>query len=135
MAHFHYLDRPSDQHFYARGAHSPAVADAPSHGKPIENPGRPSGAPSRPCGRANGGDPPSPSLRGLNDRHLLPLPARTRMPAALVAGRALRVPTGWASGPPFPRPAPAGVAAVVDSSRRVWARTLIDLSSLDASRV
>ena len=29
-------------------------------------------------------------------------PARIRMPAALVAGRALRVPAGWASGPPFP---------------------------------
>src|SRR3954447_14987551 len=41
---------------------------------------------------------------------------RIRMPAALVAGGALRVPAGWASGPPFPRPAAAGVAAVAESS-------------------
>jgi hypothetical protein len=50
-------------------------------------------------------------------------PRRIRMPAALVAGGALRVPAGWASGPPFPRPAAAGVAAVAESSRGIWAST------------
>src|SRR3712207_3593318 len=52
------------------------------------------------------------TARELDRGHPLPLPARIRVPAALVAGRALRVPAGWAFGPPFPRPAAAGVAAV-----------------------
>src|SRR3954468_7259214 len=42
----------------------------------------------------------------------LPLPpTRWSVPAVLVGGRALRVPPGWASGPPFPdlrQPALAG---------------------------
>lgn len=59
-------------------------------------------------------------LRELDGGHPLPRPARIRMPAASVAGRALRVPAGWAFGPPFPRPAAAGVAAVVEGSREVW---------------
>jgi len=43
----------------------------------------------------------------------LPLPpTRWSVPAVLVGGRALRVPPGWASGPPFPRPAAAGVSGL-----------------------
>jgi hypothetical protein len=44
------------------------------------------------------------------------------MPAALVAGRALRVPAGWAFGPPFPRPAAAGREPVVREQAGVWAQ-------------
>ena len=40
-------------------------------------------------------------------------PPPSRMPAALIAGRALRVASRWACGPPFPRPAPAGGRRVV----------------------
>jgi hypothetical protein len=39
------------------------------------------------------------------------------MPAALVAGRALRVPTGSAFGRPFPRPTAVGRRQVVESGR------------------
>ncbi len=38
------------------------------------------------------------------------------VPAALVAGRALGVPSGWAFGPPLPRPVQPG-------GRRMWEAT------------
>ena len=44
--------------------------------------------------------------------------------------RALRVPAGWAYGPPFPRPAAAGLAAVVGSSRgSVSSHTTIEIAT------
>jgi hypothetical protein len=119
MAHPLHSYPPSDLRFQARWARLVATNVAPGHGKRLL-----SSAPPRPCGRATREDPALlQPLRELDGGHPLPLPARIRMPAALVAGRALRVPAGWAFGPPFPRPAAAGVAAVVESSRGSGART------------
>ncbi len=41
------------------------------------------------------------------------LPPGSSLPPVSVAGRALRVPSGWASGPPFPRPTTDGRAPVM----------------------
>jgi hypothetical protein len=48
-----------------------------------------------------------------------PPPTPISMPAALVAGRALRVPTGAAFGRPFPRPAAAGPRRLWEAARSV----------------
>src|SRR3954466_6464479 len=57
------------------------------------------------------GSPQRSQLPGQHRAHrgAAPSPPRRSMPAALVGGRALRGPSGWACGPPFPRPAAAGV--------------------------
>ncbi len=79
-------------------------------------------APNVPRGERRGrGDTASPEpLAGRPRRH-------RRRPAAgrgcrlqRVAGRALRVPAGWACGPPFPRPAAAGWKPVVGAARSLW---------------
>lgn len=46
-----------------------------------------------------------------------PSPTPNSMPAPLVAGRALRVPTGATFGRPFPRPAAAGLRRVMGSGQ------------------
>ena len=68
-----------------------------------------------------------------------PPPTPISMPAAWVAGRALRVPTGAASGRPFPRPAAAGPRRVVGSGqecgdgRRVPSRRRLQVALKAAS--
>ncbi len=119
MAHLLHLDLPPDLRLQARRAHHLATAVAPGHGRPIEDSVSPAARPRDPAdarpvstrapATASGAGPWPPSAA----------PRPRQDAGCLVAGRALRVPAGWACGPPFPRPAAAGVAAVVESSQGV----------------